>query len=75
VEPNATALFVFDGIRLLDRALTACGSIDVKCVHEQMVGGRPLAGLLGEWKPDQNGKSKRIFGIKQIVAGQAVWLK
>ena len=72
-QPSANTYFAYDGLRLLDEAVSVCGSIDAKCIFSTITGA-PRKGISGDLVFNADGSIMRPYGIKKIEHGAFVWL-
>jgi branched-chain amino acid transport system substrate-binding protein len=72
--PTASTLFVYDGMMLLDRALSQCSATDISCIKNFFAHLGTYSGLSGTMMFNSDGSIVRPFGIKEIKNGQFVWV-
>lgn len=72
--PSATSFFVYDGMILLDKALSECQLSDTQCVANFFKNYGDYVGISGDMRFENDGSITRPFGIKKIEDGEFVWV-
>ena len=74
-EPQATSAIAFDGVQLLDRAITACEKGGRSCVAEYFAQIGTFNGLGGRviFGPDRS--ALRPYGLKEFRGGEYRWVE
>lgn len=74
-SPNANALMAYDGIILVDRAVTKCGVKNSECVKDFFATMGDSRGLAGDVHFEKNGGALRPYGLKQYKDGKFEWVE
>lgn len=77
-SPSANTYFIYDGLRLLDGAVTACQSAGYAaklpvCVRKKLADGQTHSGISGQMTIRTDGASLRPYGYKAIIDGKFIW--
>ena len=74
-EPQATSAIAFDGIRLLDRAITACDKGNRSCVSDYFAHIGTFNGLGGRVTFGLDRSALRPYGLKEFKGGTYRWVE
>ena len=73
-RPSATSFYVYDGMLLLDRAVSECTAIRTDCIAAYFKKLGEYEGISGLMRFQANGGIERPYGIKQIKDGDFIWI-
>ncbi len=67
-SPFITAYFAYDGIKLLNQALSKCG-YNASCIEDYFYSKKDFTGTLGQVQYLPKGEVKRNFSVEKVVNG------
>jgi len=73
-QPSASSYYVYDGLMLLDKAITQCGGDDSECIGSHFRSLGLYKGISGDMTFLENGGTLRPYGIKKIYKGEFYWI-
>jgi ABC-type branched-subunit amino acid transport system substrate-binding protein len=75
VEPQTTSAIAFDGMQLLDQAITACATIDRSCITNYFAHRGTFDGLGGRVIFGTDRSALRPYGLKEFKQGEYRWVE